>query len=57
MPTFDIVSEIDQPELSNGLHQTNKELSTRFDFKGTDARVEHVASNLIVYADNDFQVC
>jgi len=40
MPSFDIVSEIDKPELANGLHQANKELSTRFDFKGTDARVE-----------------
>lgn len=56
MPSFDIVSEINQPELTNALHQANKELSTRFDFKGTDARVEHSGSNLIVYADNDFQV-
>ena len=56
MPSFDIVSEIDHPELSNGLHQTNKELSTRFDFKGTDARVEQSPMSLTVYADNDFQV-
>lgn len=56
MPSFDIVSEIDKPELTNGLHQANKELSTRFDFKGTDARVELSANMLTVYADNDFQV-
>jgi len=56
MPSFDIVSEIDKPELANGLHQANKELSTRFDFKGTDARVELTASTLTVFADNDFQV-
>lgn len=56
MPSFDIVSEIDQPELTNGLHQANKELSTRFDFKGTDTRVEHSGSSLTAYADNDFQV-
>jgi len=56
MPSFDIVSEIDKPELSNGLHQANKELSTRFDFKGTDARVELSASALTVFADSDFQV-
>jgi len=56
MPSFDIVSEINKPELSNALHQTNKELGTRFDFKGTDARAEHVGDHLIVYADNDFQV-
>jgi len=56
MPSFDIVSEIDKPELANGLHQANKELSTRFDFKGTDARVELTESTLTVFADNDFQV-
>ena len=56
MPSFDIVSEIDKPELTNGLHQANKELSTRFDFKGTDARVESSGSTLTVFADNDFQV-
>ncbi|MGK0375718.1 MAG: hypothetical protein ACJA2E_002199 [Arenicella sp.] len=56
MPSFDIVSEIDKPELTNGLHQTNKELSTRFDFKGSDARVELSTSTLTVFADNDFQV-
>ena len=56
MPSFDIVSEIDKPELTNGLHQANKELSTRFDFKGTDARVESSSSTLTVFADNDFQV-
>lgn len=56
MPSFDIVSEIDKPELTNGLHQANKELSTRFDFKGTDARVESTSSTLTVFADNDFQV-
>ncbi len=56
MPSFDIVSEIDKPELTNGLHQANKELATRFDFKGTDARVELSTDTLTVFADNDFQV-
>ena len=56
MPSFDVVSEIDKPELSNALHQTNKELSTRFDFKGTDARVELAGQTLSVFADNEFQV-
>lgn len=56
MPSFDIVSEIDKPELSNAVHQANKELSTRFDFKGTDARVEHSDSLLTVFADSEFQV-
>ncbi len=56
MPSFDVVSEIDKPELTNALHQTNKELSTRFDFKGTDARVELNNNTLTVFADNEFQV-
>lgn len=56
MPSFDIVSEIDKPELGNAVHQANKELSTRFDFKGTDARVEHAEGLLTVFADNEFQV-
>lgn len=56
MPSFDVVSEIDKPELTNALHQANKELSTRFDFKGTDARVELTNNTLTVFADNEFQV-
>lgn len=56
MPSFDVVSEIDKPELSNALNQANKEISTRYDFKGSDARVEQSDAQLLVYADNDFQV-
>jgi len=56
MPSFDIVSEIDKPELANALHQANRELNTRFDFKGTEARIEHNDAVLTVFADTDFQV-
>ena len=56
MPSFDIVSEVNQVELRNALDQTNKELSTRFDFKGSDARVEHKDKELTLYADNDFKL-
>jgi uncharacterized protein YajQ (UPF0234 family) len=56
MPSFDVVSEIDKPELSNAMHQANKELTTRFDFKGSDARVEQSDTRLTVFADNDFQI-
>jgi uncharacterized protein YajQ (UPF0234 family) len=56
MPSFDIVSEIDKPELTNAVHQANKEIGTRFDFKGTDARVEASDKTLTVFADSDFQV-
>jgi cyclic-di-GMP-binding protein len=41
MPSFDIVSEVNQVEVRNALDQANKEISTRFDFKGSDARIEH----------------
>jgi len=40
MPSFDVVSEVDKHELSNAVDQANRELATRFDFKGTDARFE-----------------
>lgn len=56
MPSFDVVSEIDKPELSNAVNQANKEITTRFDFKGSDARVESKDKSLLVFADNDFQV-
>jgi hypothetical protein len=39
MPSFDIVSEVDKQELDNALNQARKELSTRFDFKGTAAEI------------------
>jgi uncharacterized protein YajQ (UPF0234 family) len=40
MPSFDIVSEANQVEVRNAVDQANKEITTRFDFKGSDARVE-----------------
>jgi uncharacterized protein YajQ (UPF0234 family) len=40
MPTFDVVSEVDKHELSNAVDQASRELATRFDFKGSDARFE-----------------
>lgn len=56
MPSFDIVSEVDKTEVKNAVEQTNKEVSTRFDFKGSGARVEQVEMVLTVYADNEFQL-
>ena len=56
MPSFDVVSEIDKPELTNALHQANKEISTRFDFKGTDARFKLSDNHVTAFADNEFQV-
>jgi len=56
MPSFDIVSEVEKTEVKNAVEQTNKEVGTRFDFKGSDARVEQAELVLTVFADNDFQL-
>lgn len=56
MPSFDIASEVDLHEVTNAVDQTNREVGTRFDFKGTNARVEHANEVLTLHADNEFQV-
>ena len=57
MPSFDIVSEVSPHELSNAIDQTTREISTRFDFKGSSAAIEMNASqDLWIYGDNDFQL-
>lgn len=56
MPSFDIVSEVDKQEVRNAIDQTNKEVSTRFDFKGSDARVEQADYTLTVFADDEFKL-
>ena len=56
MPSFDVVSKVDAHELSNAVDQTNREISTRFDFRGTDARVELDKNSLILIAPTDFQL-
>ena len=58
MPSFDIVSEVNQVEVRNAVDQCNKEVSTRFDFKGSDARVEIIEKDkiLAVYADDEFKL-
>ena len=56
MPSFDVVSEINRHELTNAVDQTNREVSTRFDFKGSDARVEPKELQLTIVAPSDFQV-
>jgi hypothetical protein len=43
-------------ELRNALDQTNKEVANRFDFKGSDARVEHKEYELTVFADDEFKL-
>ena len=56
MPSFDIVSEVNKVELKNAVEQANKEITNRFDFKGSDARIEQSELELTVYADDDFKL-
>src|SRR4029079_910494 len=56
MPSFDVVSEVNQVEVRNAVDQANKELGTRFDFKGSDARVEYDGKALTLFADDDFKL-
>ena len=56
MPSFDIVSEVEKEEVKNAVEQTNKELSTRFDFKGSNVHVDQTELKLMVWADNEFQL-
>jgi len=56
MPSFDIVSQVDRQEVKNAVEQTNKEITNRFDFKGSDARVELDELVLTVYADDEFKL-
>ena len=58
MPSFDIVSEVNQVEVHNAVDQCNKEITNRFDFKGSDARVEinEKEKILAAYADDDFKL-
>ena len=56
MPSFDIVSQVDKQELKNAVEQTNREIGNRFDFKGSDARVEQNEFQLTVFADDEFKL-
>jgi len=56
MPSFDVVSEVDMHEIANAVDQTNREVATRFDFKGSDAKVEMVEGGLSLEGENEFQL-
>ncbi|AOE50740.1 YajQ family cyclic di-GMP-binding protein [Kangiella sediminilitoris] len=56
MPSFDIVSEVDKHEITNTVDNANRELSTRFDFRGVDASFEQTGDSIKVTAEADFQV-
>ena len=56
MPSFDIVSELDPHEVANALDQANREVGTRFDFKGTNAKFELKELVVTLIAPADFQL-
>ena len=56
MPSFDVVSEVDHHELTNAVDQMNREISNRYDFKGSGAKVELKVPLLNVEGENEFQI-
>jgi uncharacterized protein YajQ (UPF0234 family) len=56
MPSFDIVSEVNKVELRNAVDQAGKEIANRFDFKGSDARIEQADTALTLFADDEFKL-
>jgi uncharacterized protein YajQ (UPF0234 family) len=56
MPSFDITSEVNKVELKNAVDQSNKEIQNRFDFKGSDSRIEQSELTLTLYADDEFKL-
>ena len=56
MPSFDVVCKPNMVEMRNAIDQSNKEIGTRFDFKGSDARIEQKDKEVFLYADDDFKL-
>ncbi len=56
MPSFDIVCEANLVEVKNAVEQANKEIANRFDFKGSDARIEQKERELTLFADDEFKL-
>jgi len=56
MPSFDVVSEVEINEVTNAVDQANRELGTRFDFKGTNAKFELDGTKVTMRAPNEFQL-
>ncbi|GKT12778.1 MAG: cyclic-di-GMP-binding protein [Thiomicrorhabdus sp.] len=56
MPSFDIVSELDKHELTNAIDQANKEVTTRYDFKGSDSSFELKDTTVTMTTQSDFQL-
>ncbi len=55
MPSFDIVSEVEESEIRNAAENTQREIATRYDFRGVDAEVNYADSVVTLKAEADFQ--
>lgn len=56
MPSFDAVSKVDTAELTNAVDQANREITQRYDFKGSSAKIDRLENMLTLYADSEFQL-
>jgi len=56
LPSFDVVSEVDMHELNNSIDQTQREIGTRYDFKGTSAAITQKENIITIIGDSDFQL-
>ncbi len=56
MPSFDITSEVELVDLRNAVEGANRKIGNRYDFKGSDCRVEQTEKVLTLFADSDFQL-
>ena len=56
MPSFDVVSEVDEQEVKNAVDQANRELETRYDFRGVEASFELADSGITLSAPEEFQI-
>ncbi len=56
MPSFDVVSELDMHEVNNAVDQANREVATRFDFKGTDSKFNREQSVVTLQSESEFQL-
>ncbi len=56
MPSFDVVSEVDMHELNNAVDQSNREVQTRFDFKGTESKFERDDAAITLVSQSEFQL-
>ena len=56
MPTFDVVSEVEMQEVTNAVDQANREVRTRFDFKGTDSSYTRDGAAITLKSESDFQL-